>query len=289
MNEPRKHHYIPQFYLRNWAGSDGRVVCYKRIQTGAILEERVTPRSTGYERDLYTLEHLPEDLRQAIEKTVTADVDNRAAVALQKMVAAKGAGTLTAEDRLAWAQFIVSLPIRNPEAVADIKGTSTKSGLEVAYEKAKKDFPDWAQGDDFRTEFEESVNEDPFTRFLSDNYGLMIISELMLNPQFQSIILQMNWWLMDFGATGITLLSCDRPYMIFRSMRHPRCLIYLPISPRLGFLASPDPMKEGQLLRQNLKAVAKEFNRWQAALANQYIYSSDTQHRPLAEKHLMLK
>jgi len=103
VNEPRKHHYIPQFYLKKWARPDGRVLCYKRIPTGAVIADWVTPKSTAYEVDLYTLKHLPEDIRQAIEKNVTADVDNRAAAAMQKMIAAKSADTLTAEERLGWA------------------------------------------------------------------------------------------------------------------------------------------------------------------------------------------
>lgn len=53
------------------------VICYKRVPTGEIIQERVTPKATGYQKDLYALEHLPEDLCQAIEKDVTADVDNR--------------------------------------------------------------------------------------------------------------------------------------------------------------------------------------------------------------------
>ena len=133
MNEPRKHHYIPQFYLKNWAGLDGRVICYRRLSKRKVASDPVTPKSTGYEKDLYTLEDLPRNLRQAIEKEVTADVDGRAAAALRKMVAAKSVNSLTQEDRQAWAQFVVSLPIRNPEAVADIKTTSRASAMEAAY------------------------------------------------------------------------------------------------------------------------------------------------------------
>ncbi|ACB95079.1 DUF4238 domain-containing protein [Beijerinckia indica] len=285
MSEPRKHHYIPQFYLKNWCGEDGRLICYKRIRS-EVMCEPVAPISTGFQKDLYTLAHLPKNLRQAIEKDVTADVDHRASVALQKMIATKSTDTLTKEDRLGWAQFIVSLPIRNPDAVADIKETSTKAGLEKAYEQAKQEFPDWAQGETFGAEFEESVREDPFTRFLSDNYGLMVISELMLNPDYHDIILKMFWWVMDFSSAGISLITCDRPYMIFRSIGHPRGLIYLPIGPRLGFFASPDPMKRRQLLNQNIALVTKEMNRWEAKLAAQYVYAADRHHTPLIMKYL---
>src|SRR5262249_15309640 len=144
MNEPRRHHYIPQFYLSNWCNADGDLWSYHRIPTKLIIN-KVRPKSAGYEKELYTLAHLPAEARQSVEKYVTADVDNRAATALQKMTKSKSAEGLTGKDRLGWAQFIVSLPIRNPDAVADIKQESTKSGMEKAYEKAKQTFPDWAE------------------------------------------------------------------------------------------------------------------------------------------------
>jgi Protein of unknown function (DUF4238) len=84
----------------------------------------------------------------------------------------------------------------------------------------------------------------------------------------------------------VSLITCDRPYMVFRSLSHPRCLIYIPIGPKLAFYASPDPKKEGQLLAQNAKSVAKEMNRWQAVLAARFIYSADTHHGPLVHKWL---
>jgi len=180
----------------------------------------------------------------------------------------------------------VSLPIRNPEAVADIKENSTKSGMQKAYEEARKKYPDWAGGGDFRAEFEESVNEDPLTKFLSDNYGLIVISELMLNPQFQNIILDMNWWVLDFTKAGLSLITCDRPYMVFRTIRHPRGLIYIPLAPNLGFYASPDPNKGPQLRAQPPKSVVKEMNRWQAALAARFIYAADAEHTAFVENRL---
>ena len=170
--------------------------------------------------------------------------------------------------------------------MADIKQESTKSGMEKAYEKAKQTFPDWAERETFRAEFEEAVNADPFTRFLSDNYGLLVISELMLNPTYQDIILKMNWWVMDFTSANWSLVTGDRPYMIFRSIHHPQGLIYIPIGPRLAFFASPDAAKKRQLMHQPINSVAKHMNRFQVSLAAKYVYAVDTQHTALVEKHL---
>jgi hypothetical protein len=101
----------------------------------------------------------------------------------------------------------------------------------------------------------------------------MVISELMLNPQFQDIILKMHWWVVDFSTAGISLITCDQPYMIFNTIRHPECLIYLPLGPTLGFYASLVPTK--QHLKLDLRLEARDMNRCEAALAAQYIYAAD--------------
>lgn len=285
MNEPKKHHYIPQFYLSGWCASDGRVVYYRRVP-GRVVEGRIAPRSTGFEENLYTLAHLHESVRQAVETEVTADVDNRASVALRKMTAARSAQTLTPDERRAWSQFIVSLPIRNPEAVADIKQTPTRSVMERAFATAKQQCPEWAGEGDVHAAFEGRVDDDHLSRFVSANYGLMIISELMRNPDYHRIILDMHWWVADLAAAGISLITADRPYKTFRSIRHPRCLIYVPIGPKLAFYASPDPNKKKQLLGQPPKFIVKTMNRTLAMLAAKFIYAADAQHGPLAAKWL---
>jgi hypothetical protein len=108
----------------------------------------------------------------------------------------------------------------------------------------------------------------------------------MLNPQFQKIILDMNWWVLDFTKAGLSLITCDRPHMIFRTIRHPRGLIYIPLSPTLGFYASPDPNKGRQLRTQTPKSVVKEMNRWQAALAARFVHAADAEHTAFVEKRL---
>jgi hypothetical protein len=57
-------------------------------------------------------------------------------------------------------------------------------------------------------------------------------------------------------------------------------------APSLAFYVSPDPAKERQLKNKDAKWVAKEMNRFQAALSAKYIYAADTQHTALAEKGL---
>lgn len=69
MNAPRDHHFIPAFYLRQWAGPDG-------------IAKLVGPRATGFERDLYAFPELPTDQAQFMEQVFFAYADQKTSDAL---------------------------------------------------------------------------------------------------------------------------------------------------------------------------------------------------------------
>jgi hypothetical protein len=209
MSASKRHHYIPKFYLVKWADSNGLVMCYQWMQ-GKLVALPLPPRSIGVQSNLYRLAQVLPELRQIFERTVASDVDGQASNALRTMTE-RGAGALTGEERLAWAQFLVSLPIRNPDAVADIKETSSKQAFEKAYERAVEKYPGWATTYDLRKELKEGIDEDPQTRALHANYGIFIIGELMVNPQFQRLLLDMHWWTVNFDGSNVSLLTSDRP------------------------------------------------------------------------------
>lgn len=85
MNTPRKHHYVPVFYLKQWAGADRRLCEYKRVP-GKILTRRTFPDGTGYEKDLYRVDGLPEPLAQEVESKFMHMVDTNAKRALDKII-----------------------------------------------------------------------------------------------------------------------------------------------------------------------------------------------------------
>ena len=51
---PQKNHYLPVFYQKRWAGTDGRVYSYSRPHKAGIVLRR-HPSAVGYETDLYTV------------------------------------------------------------------------------------------------------------------------------------------------------------------------------------------------------------------------------------------
>src|SRR5262245_3140748 len=116
MSDPRRHHYDPVFYLREWAGSDG-LVCEIKKAHGKVEAQRKSPRATGFQHDLYRTDGVPDD--QHVEKRFMAPLDNDAAHALQKILSGDRANW-SSKERTAWTRFILSRLFRNPENVTII-------------------------------------------------------------------------------------------------------------------------------------------------------------------------
>jgi Protein of unknown function (DUF4238) len=99
---PRKHHYVPVFYLKQWTGPDGRLCEYKRV-----AGRRTFPAGTAYQKDLYRLEGVPDALAQAVESKFMHLVDTEANYALDKIVSGD-TSPWDARMRSAWARFLSS-------------------------------------------------------------------------------------------------------------------------------------------------------------------------------------
>jgi hypothetical protein len=82
VSEPRKHHYVPVFYQRNFANSEGLLWVYdRRLKT----YKELNPRVICFEKDLYAVkpEHGVRDRR--LESLVLSVVDGVAAAAIREL------------------------------------------------------------------------------------------------------------------------------------------------------------------------------------------------------------
>jgi len=116
-----RHHYVPQFYLRQWSsGPDGKVWCYKRERSGRLSEKRVVPKGTGFQDHLYSMRRVTPFLREpatdVIERDFLSPLDNASAYVLQKLLRGHEQ-SLSAEERAFWALFLNSLLERNPRTL----------------------------------------------------------------------------------------------------------------------------------------------------------------------------
>ena len=83
MNQPRRHHYVPVFYQKNFANENGLLWVYDRQRRVCL---KLHPKSICYQKDLYAIrpENAPKD--QRIESMALAAADGLCATALRQLI-----------------------------------------------------------------------------------------------------------------------------------------------------------------------------------------------------------
>ena len=120
--EPRKHHFDPQWYLRRFGNKDKyRIAVYDKW-THTLSIER--PMEVAFEVGLYDIDHA-DIPRWACEK-VLSNVENHAAPAVVKATT-HGLGVLSADEREAIAAFVATqlarVPSHRPAVLRQIERT----------------------------------------------------------------------------------------------------------------------------------------------------------------------
>ena len=115
----RKHHFVPVFYLKRWAGSDGRLVEFQRPYR-EVKAKRTYPDATGYEMDLYTMPGLPVGSEDYLESAFMSRVDQLASDAIKLLL--EGRDNFTATIKSGLSRFIMSLLHRDPESLRQTFG-----------------------------------------------------------------------------------------------------------------------------------------------------------------------
>ncbi len=85
----QRHHYIPEFYLKQWAGPDGRICEFCRRYKGIVNPRMTYPGGTGYVENLYTLAGFPPETAQLIENKFFRATDQFASDALNILLHSK--------------------------------------------------------------------------------------------------------------------------------------------------------------------------------------------------------
>jgi len=127
-----KHHYIPVFYLKQWA-IDGRLIKFSRPYGNVVKANETGPNGTGYERGLYRLTGVPDEFAETIESGFMQSIDTIAAQAHQRLLK-HDLENWPKGYRSAWSRFIVGLLLRNPESVERFLrefAVHTENNLEV--------------------------------------------------------------------------------------------------------------------------------------------------------------
>jgi hypothetical protein len=281
--EPKepKHHYIPVFYLKQWAGGDGRL-CEFSKPYDRIKPRRVHPDGTGYVRGLNTVEGLPPTESRFLEDVFFQFADDGAARVLQTFMQPPP-WTLTAKERSAWSRFIMALMVRNPESLEKYKNVAAaifqeaRSNIEALYAKERKpsDPPTYA-------EYSERHGPYPLGRTI-----VRVVQTLADNEALGRNINSMRWTVLSNPEPKFELLTSDRPMLVTNGIGPPNGELLIPISPFHLFVATNNIETEMKVraVWKNGHAMAAVNDRI-ASQARKYVYGKDDKQLLFVSKRL---
>lgn len=272
-----KHHYVPVLYLSQWADDDGRLYEFSRPPGRSEVTARPTgPKGTGYERGLYRLTGVAEDVAEAIERRFMSQVDSLAKKTLDVLLSEQ-TPEWTVPARSAWSRFVTGLIFRNSERVREAR-------------KFLEDF--WLRDYDERIEEYIRVKGTDGPDYIdyiassAERVGLCFTMDQIDNDDFGQRINQMEWWTIDVTKVGRKLFTSDRPVILEYGLAHPHSYLLMPISPTRLFLAANTREQANELRAIPNRELVKSVNKHLIRRAQRYAWATDKDELGFAAKHL---
>jgi hypothetical protein len=227
------------------------------------VAKRRHPNGTGYVKDLYRIEGVPEERSQDLVSSFMSPLDNDAAIALNKIATDQ---FLDPQDRVAWAWFMLSLLYRNRENVEFIK----EHMADLRTEATAALEPEWAarRGPlDELTLADASAARNPAAAAKS---AARMMADIIANSR--AVPDTMHWSRVNLRGSTLPLLTSDRP-LVFVGLSDPRTYMALPIGPHDLFVGARDDRFTRP--RTGVSDIAWRMNRDVVSLGRQYVWGVD--------------
>lgn len=282
-NPPRKHHFVPEFLLRQWAVDDGELCEYRRFGN-RIASGSKSPGATGYQIDLYKLDGAPPDVAQRFEQAFMAPVDGAASDALHRLLAGSN-GAWAAQLASSWVRFVLSLRYRHPQAVAEIKAMMAE-----AWKAAK---------DELATSYEAvKLPGDPPTleQYLAKRPpgsdarpGLDMLWRVIDSQRNGRTLIQSHWRVVDLSQSPIPLLLSDRAVQVPLGFGDENGFLLLPISPKKLFVFDRGVLWEDLGSRVSAEELVEAINLETVQRAHEFVWGTSDRHHAFVQAHMGAK
>ena len=229
-NPPTKHHYIPAFYLRRWAGGDGKVTEFTKPRHD-IVARRIMPDRTGYQERLYELKGFEPSLAQQVEEKFFKPLDTWASNALTMLERHGHQAPWDSHSRSAWTRFLLSLLLRCPEDIEAFREwwhedfSRTDADAEARYQAAR--------GAEDPETFAEFLAGQPLG--IKERHQFQVFYSLVDHDSVGGKINEMDWRVLQSPPAAPAFLTSDRPIIRTNGLDQEGDHIALPIGPRLLF------------------------------------------------------
>lgn len=227
----RRHHFVPQFYLKAWMANDGKGLwLYQRDFKDQVKFYRRAAKAVGYINDLYrlypatnhpALDHPPD----SIEKQFFSIIDDNAARVHQKLIVS-GLGDISEKDRYTWALFLNSLLERGPSRITQVEDADLSDLLRAELMER------WGH-----SEFLDKID----LHAMSKNAVRYVLVDRIKNGMISELLAKMKWAVVHIPIEGEHFVTSDKPVLINTGQEgHPIHCVSLSISPNRLFIAHTD-------------------------------------------------
>lgn len=262
MNNPKGHHFLPQFYLKGFTflphEEDPPVWVHERDKESKPLTVSQIAKQTHFYSTRKKVGGQPDTKGES----TLGEIEGYMAPVLRKVISNEGASELTDEECLTFAAFVGLMSLRTPQnfRIADIQfkdfqadtvkkymETITDEEIREIYDKTVSEHPEVADVPfEDAKEFLLSQKLDPQRMELAHSAG--IYDMWVSLPQIIPFILKMDWnfWIPDdnrrFVTTDDPVVSTIRTGRGITFVKggwiHRSLEVHFPLTPRLCFAAT---------------------------------------------------
>lgn len=280
-NPPHKHHYVPQFYLAQWAtAADDRLCEYSRPYD-EVKPKRRHPAETGYIDRLYELKGLEGPVAQSLETRFFSPVDSVAADALQQMIRHR-TKSLLPRRRSGWAQFLHSMLLRMPEDLELFKQGWRQLMLSDYDEHWEQRYREIRKPTDPPTYQGYMAMMPPDQH---DRTALNALAGMMASVNVGQRISDMLWQVLETDADDYPLLTSDRPIIRSNGLNADNGHIAMPIGPHRLFIAAKNRAVLNSIVSLGRRKLVRETNRLVTRHAVKFVYGVDDRQIDFVKKH----
>lgn len=277
-NPPRRHHYIPEFYQRKWAGEDKRVERYERIG-GAVVRRRVFPKAAGFQEDLYRHPRVKMDpwRAQLLEWEILKKIDDAGARALEALISDPAAlrDNVVRSD---WAVFLRTMLLRTPYqmngALTSLEKIWRDTDVSEKYAAMRKPgMPETA------TEYLEMLNPDE-----AKESAFRMFADAMSGDRTTRHIVKLPWRIFDCSTADHRLLLSDHP-VVMVPLATDNGHIAMPLSPTKFVVAATNDRTKAMADALRPKSAVRIMNKLAVQRAKHCVIAPDQAQDLFIRKH----
>ena len=281
MSDPKKHHFVPQFLLAEWAVNDGKLWRFTRPYKQKIAKKLVSPAEIGYEKLLYTTPGLPDEYAQQFEASFLSKVDARAAKT-HKLLMQDSPINWKQPDRSDWTRFIGSLLFRTPENLAAYK--EAIKNLLLQHDPAHQESYLRDKPDDWPDSFYEAMTT--FNPDFPEQAAMQILRGMIDDGERGEKINAMVWTTGEMNGDLEFLISdalLQHTMPIIAKGGH----IVMPISPKRVFVATneDDPETIDRIRQLDCNSLVELINKVVVSRASVFVGATNLNQLAFVEEH----